>query len=233
MAPLKVKEKACLSLESNNMVSRKSAAIVLLSLVVLVLILVTAKSLSWRSSQMLYFPSTHNFICSPQKTENNQTLQSKEEEEGINKNKDPSSLLDTEGEKSSQISTDTGESQFTPSSSSQSPLTHSPPSLDDTYFWRIFRQRVDDLKAEKFTILIMTYKRASILKNTIPHYCSAGPSLHKVLIIWNDLSTQVPEDLKRIRCGQSKLEFIASKENKLTNRFIPYKEIETECTLLW
>lgn len=83
------------------------------------------------------------------------------------------------------------------------------------------------LETEQFTILTMTYKRPSLLMMLIPHYCSTGSRLHKIIIIWNDIDTDIPQELRRLTCDVQ-LDFIVSKENKLTNRFIPYQEIETE-----
>lgn len=96
------------------------------------------------------------------------------------------------------------------------------------YFRKIFSiDSSKSLETEQFTILTMTYKRPSLLKILIPHYCSTGPRLHKILIIWNDIDTDIPQELKQITC-EVQLHFIVSKENKLTNRFIPYQEIETQ-----
>ena len=61
----------------------------------------------------------------------------------------------------------------------------------------------------------------------IPHYCSTGKYLDKVIIIWNDVETIIPQDLLDFKC-EVPLVYVHSKENKLTNRFIPYPEIKTE-----
>ena len=86
-----------------------------------------------------------------------------------------------------------------------------------------------DLNTEQFTIVIMTYKRASLLRIIIPHYCAiASSKLHKIVLIWNDIGTvDIPNDIKHLLCSVP-LVLIKSKENKLTNRYIPYSEIETD-----
>ena len=95
------------------------------------------------------------------------------------------------------------------------------------FFNKIFGRTTLPPELEQFTIVMMTYKRAKLLRTIVPHYCTTGEKLQKILIIWNDLEEDVPQDLKEIEC-EVKLQFIISKENKLTNRFIPYSEIETD-----
>ena len=97
------------------------------------------------------------------------------------------------------------------------------------YFKKIFTTSLTDIYSEQFTILIMTYKRTSILQHTIPHYCSTGAALQKIIIVWNNVGSDIPTVLTDIKCA-AKLVFIKSKQNKLTNRFIPYNEIQTEGT---
>ena len=85
-----------------------------------------------------------------------------------------------------------------------------------------------DLNTEQFTIVIMTYKRVSLLRIIIPHYCAiTSTKLHKIVIIWNDIGTDIPNDIEHQSCSVP-LVLIKSKKNKLTNRYIPYSEIETD-----
>ena len=71
-----------------------------------------------------------------------------------------------------------------------------------------------------------------VLPKLLLHYCRAK-SLRKILVIWNDVESQIPQDILNLanKC-QVSLEFIREKENRLTNRFKPRPEIETECKLL-
>ena len=116
---------------------------------------------------------------------------------------------------------------LTGSVSSQSSKNLNVSVSDMKYFKAIFGPSTVPMEEEQFTVLIMTYKRSTLLRTLIPHYCAAGERLHKVLLVWNDVESEVPQYLKDIHC-EVKLEFIISKINKLTNRFIPYLEIETE-----
>ena len=95
------------------------------------------------------------------------------------------------------------------------------------YFRALFGPSSVPLDKEQFTILTMTYKRPKLLQILIPHYCSCGERLHKIVIVWNDIESDIPQYLRDIEC-EVILEFIIAKENKLTNRFIPYSQIETE-----
>ena len=95
------------------------------------------------------------------------------------------------------------------------------------YFNGIFRDQAINLETEQFTIVIMTYKRAALLRTLIPHYCGTGKYLDKLLIVWNDVGTEIPRDIAGHECDVP-LMFLISKANKLTNRFIAYMEIETK-----
>ncbi|XP_011405216.2 PREDICTED: exostosin-like 2 [Amphimedon queenslandica] len=215
---------------------KKTLSIALLSLTCLFLICLQGWTVNTQQ-KVVYYPSTHNFICaqhSPQQQRADLSQQKTPKDAEKNSElpeKQPSSPTTTIPTTTTPLTVTTNSRRSSGLSTPSLPAV-SPKEIDMKYYWRIFRQTVSDLHQEQFTILIMTYKRTAILQRTIPHYCSAGPSLHKVLIVWNDVMTPIPESLTKIPCGQTKLEFITSKENKLTNRFVPYKEIETECVAI-
>ena len=80
------------------------------------------------------------------------------------------------------------------------------------------------------TLVMLTYNREKILKFLLNHYCKVR-SLHKIIVIWNNVNKSIPDDVlevKEKRCFPDLL-FIQEKENKLTNRFKPRPEIETNC----
>uniref|UniRef100_A0A1I8BLN0 Glyco_transf_64 domain-containing protein n=1 Tax=Meloidogyne hapla TaxID=6305 RepID=A0A1I8BLN0_MELHA len=83
-------------------------------------------------------------------------------------------------------------------------------------------------RREHFTILITTYNREQILTNTLERLIGL-PYLNKVIVIWNDVkrAPTLPA-WPRLRVP---LLFINGTKNSLNNRFIPYKEIETEAVL--
>ena len=80
------------------------------------------------------------------------------------------------------------------------------------------------------TMVMLTYNREKILKFLLSHYCKVK-SLHKIIVIWNNVNKSIPDDLLEVKekvCFPDLL-FIREKENKLTNRFKPRPEIETNC----
>ena len=84
-------------------------------------------------------------------------------------------------------------------------------------------------KKQGFTAVILTYNRKEMLYHLIKHLENC-PSLVKVLVVWNNPNLETPA--KSEVPGISKqLVFIKGKKNKLSNRFFPYKEIETEAIL--
>ena len=75
-----------------------------------------------------------------------------------------------------------------------------------------------------------TYKRDEILQKVLNHYCKT-PHLNKIIVIWNNIGTPVPGFLLNISTSCAvPLKFVKETENKLTRRFKPRPEIETDCT---
>lgn len=96
------------------------------------------------------------------------------------------------------------------------------------YISKVFNQE-SAYEKEGFTMIMLTYKRVKVLSKLLLHYCKAR-SLRKILVIWNDVGSQIPQEiLALVKQCEITLEFIQEKENKLTNRFKPRPEIETEC----
>jgi len=97
------------------------------------------------------------------------------------------------------------------------------------YASRLFSNPETNFREERFTIVMVTYKRTDILQKVLSHYCKT-PSLDKILVIWNDVDTRVPGFVLSLSnsCAVP-LKFIEETENKLTNRFKPRQEIETDC----
>lgn len=83
--------------------------------------------------------------------------------------------------------------------------------------------------SEGCTMVMLTYRRQKLLPRILRHYCQVV-SLKKILVVWNDVGTAVPQALLNLtkECAV-KLQFVLSEENKLTNRYLPRSEIETDC----
>jgi len=80
-----------------------------------------------------------------------------------------------------------------------------------------------------FTALILTYNRLESLFQVITKV-SKVESLTRVVVVWNHQTIPPPtvEEWPRI---SKPLKVIQTASNKLSNRFYPYSEIETECVL--
>ncbi|XP_018334859.1 exostosin-2, partial [Agrilus planipennis] len=84
-------------------------------------------------------------------------------------------------------------------------------------------------RSQGFTALILTYDRVESLFNLVRNLAKV-PSLSKVLVVWNNqkksppLASSFPKISKPIKV-------IQTKANKLSNRFYPYEEIQTEAIL--
>nr|XP_020465783.1 exostosin-2 [Monopterus albus] len=86
-------------------------------------------------------------------------------------------------------------------------------------------------RAPGFTAVVLTYDRVESLFRVITEI-SKVPSLAKLLVVWNNQNKSPPEGAIGTRrtcklCNK----VVRTKENKLSNRFFPYDEIETEAVL--
>ncbi|VVD00643.1 unnamed protein product [Leptidea sinapis] len=84
-------------------------------------------------------------------------------------------------------------------------------------------------KAAGFTAVILTYDRVESLFTLIKKLVRT-PSLAKILVIWNN-QKKPPPAASEWPVISKPLKVIRTKENKLSNRFYPYDDIETECQL--
>ncbi|XP_060228031.1 exostosin-2 isoform X1 [Meriones unguiculatus] len=84
-------------------------------------------------------------------------------------------------------------------------------------------------QSQGFTAIVLTYDRVESLFRVITEV-SKVPSLSKLLVVWNNQNKNPPEESlwPKIRVP---LKVVRTTENKLSNRFFPYDEIETEAVL--
>ena len=83
---------------------------------------------------------------------------------------------------------------------------------------------------ENCTAVLLTHqKEASIL---IRHYCKVH-FLQKILVVWNDVDRAVPYAIRRWerRCTDSEVKVIQPSVSKPINRYLVWKDIETDCKL--
>ncbi|XP_055534756.1 exostosin-2 [Wyeomyia smithii] len=84
-------------------------------------------------------------------------------------------------------------------------------------------------KSQGFTAVILTYDRIESLFILIQKLATV-PSLQKILVIWNNQKKAPPHPSLFPKIGKP-LKVIQTAANKLSNRFYPYEEIETEAIL--
>uniref|UniRef100_A0A8C1X9X4 Exostosin-2 n=1 Tax=Cyprinus carpio TaxID=7962 RepID=A0A8C1X9X4_CYPCA len=80
-----------------------------------------------------------------------------------------------------------------------------------------------------FTAVVLTYDRIESLFRVITEI-SKVPSLAKLLVVWNNQNKSPPEESLWPKVTVP-LKVVRTKENKLSNRFFPFDEIETEAVL--
>ncbi|CAG9769155.1 unnamed protein product [Ceutorhynchus assimilis] len=80
-----------------------------------------------------------------------------------------------------------------------------------------------------FTAVILTYDRVQSLYTLIERLAKV-PSLMKIVVVWNNQNKN-PPSISQFPKISKVINVIKTKANKLSNRFYPYKEIETEAVL--
>ncbi|XP_050519723.1 exostosin-2 [Daktulosphaira vitifoliae] len=80
-----------------------------------------------------------------------------------------------------------------------------------------------------FTAVILTYDRIDSLFKLID-MVKGAPSLEKIIIVWNN-QYKSPPHFSAWPKTRVPLKIVKTSANKLSNRFYPYKEIETEAVL--
>lgn len=101
--------------------------------------------------------------------------------------------------------------------------------LLERYHTEIYKKKTD----KNCTMVMLTYKREKMLPRVLKHYCKVK-QLQRILVVWNDIDTPVPPamfELTKEPC-HAEIKFLVPRENKLTNRYLPRSEIETDCVCL-
>lgn len=81
-------------------------------------------------------------------------------------------------------------------------------------------------RRDKFTVVMPTFGRSLQLTEILGHYCKVA-NVDKILVLWNNVGQEIPASLKDFKCDVP-VKFMIMKENKLTSRFVPYSDIQTE-----
>lgn len=84
-------------------------------------------------------------------------------------------------------------------------------------------------RSQGFTAVVLAYDRIDSLFSIIKSL-QLVPSLSKILVVWNNPDKSPPPSSEWPPVNRP-LQIIRTKTNKLSNRFYPYKEIETDAVL--
>lgn len=80
-----------------------------------------------------------------------------------------------------------------------------------------------------FTAVVLTYDRVSSLYKVVQQLAQV-PSLVKIVVVWNNQKKRPPSSSSWPKLNKP-LKVIQTTANKLSNRFYPYQDIETEAVL--
>lgn len=80
-----------------------------------------------------------------------------------------------------------------------------------------------------FTAVVLCYDRVDTMFKVITKI-SDTPSLTKIVVVWNNVNKAPPSAAKWPKLSKP-VKVVRTKENKLSNRFFPYNEVNTEAIL--
>ncbi|KAM0351844.1 hypothetical protein ACHAPU_002357 [Fusarium lateritium] len=97
--------------------------------------------------------------------------------------------------------------------------------------WNDAVNKTSDLLEDKFTIAIQTYKRRRQLNKTLAHLTQHKvPSLHEIVVVWNEVDAQPPADYMSEHGVL--VRYRKSKKNSLNQKFLPDPAYRTQGILL-
>ena len=88
-------------------------------------------------------------------------------------------------------------------------------------------------REENCTVVLLAHEQdASMLYKVLIHYCRIS-FLQKILVVWNTNASDLPYAVRgwEHRCTASEVKFILTNDSKPSNRYLPWKKIETDCKL--
>ncbi|KAF5026711.1 hypothetical protein F66182_1200 [Fusarium sp. NRRL 66182] len=103
--------------------------------------------------------------------------------------------------------------------------------IADMDIWNEAVEKSSHLIQDKFTIALQTYQRPAQLNETLQHLTENKiPSLHEIVIVWNDLETEPPVDY--VSEFNVTVRFRRSEENSLNQKLLPDPKYATQGVLL-
>ncbi|KAM7208262.1 Glycosyl transferase family 64 domain containing protein [Naviculisporaceae sp. PSN 640] len=104
------------------------------------------------------------------------------------------------------------------------------PHAEARKFWLEAVEAYSCLRDDKFTVVMPTYKRPLTLETTLAALLGPEiPSLHEIVVIWNDVNSTPPHDFTSPR--GIPVRYHVPEKNSLNNRFIPLPAYETQAIL--
>lgn len=96
------------------------------------------------------------------------------------------------------------------------------------YSSQIFYRPDNTNGLEKCTLVLLVWHKEA-LDLLLSHYCGIH-ILKRILVVWNSVEATINLEAWAISCRKEVM-LIQSNTDKLTNRYLPWKEIETDCKL--
>lgn len=87
------------------------------------------------------------------------------------------------------------------------------------------------LVTNKFSVLIGTWDRVSLLRRLVLHY-QKSRLVHKIYITWHNPAQKPPEEFLRSVRKKPPVEILTQKYDSLNNRFNPIPNLETKAVLI-
>ncbi|KAI9163132.1 Exostosin-2 [Paramyrothecium foliicola] len=104
------------------------------------------------------------------------------------------------------------------------------PDEKEAHVLKQIKAKYYNLMEDKFTIAMQTYKRPEELNRTLYELTSEHiPSLHEIVVVWNDLEEAPPPDFKR---NDVPIRYKVSARNSLNSRLHPDPSYKTQAILL-
>ncbi|KHN95611.1 exostoses (multiple)-like 3 [Metarhizium album ARSEF 1941] len=126
---------------------------------------------------------------------------------------------------------DTFKTSLIPHSFKTSLIPHCGDFTGSDEIWAASQTKYQNLRDDKFTIALQTYRRPKELNDTLSNLLSEEiPSLIKVVVVWNDVDNAPPPNYKS-KHGVS-VRYRQSKQNSLNQKLWPDPAYETQAIFL-
>lgn len=100
---------------------------------------------------------------------------------------------------------------------------------NETYCDLFFRRDTiqHNLKEDKYTVIMPTFRRTDILRTVLRHYCDFT-EIDKIILVWNNVNDRPPYNIGRELKCKCDITVLRQEKNLITNRFRPISYVGTE-----